>query len=134
MVTRLTFGILSLFVLTPFVPIEQTTAQPPAIGKGRIIWTPSCDDSGDEEQVACIESCVANSDAEDYRAYEAYCLDSYDEERCDEAIDRLDTDTCKETCCAPRNKNVDTIAFDRLFIDMRAVTSNPIYFNSPLAP
>ena len=57
-------------------------------------------------QTLCFMKCIGGRNAEDYRAYEHFCIEDYERDACQAAIDRLNAafaeepdSECKATCC-----------------------------------
>ena len=113
--SRLTLGLLSMsaflfsatssaFAQTAFDQMIKAAEAP------RIEWRPNCGTiesnlgplivGTTKKDVECMKACVENRDGENFRAYQYYCLESYDAEQCLEAIRRLGVDdTCRLECC-----------------------------------
>jgi hypothetical protein len=90
------------------VSFHESLAQV-ATKQGRTLWTPSCDRGGggifiptSPDESRCLTQCVSNEDGEDYRVYQFYCLEQYDEDQCNAAIANLFiSPQCDARCCGP---------------------------------
>ena len=119
MKNKLVFGLLSLSVLlfgiansasaqTAIERMVEVAGKPAE--KPRIKWFPNCGTietnlgpaivATTQKDIECMMACVENTDGENFRAYQYYCLENYDEEQCSSAIRRLDADRrCRLDCC-----------------------------------